>query len=599
MGFIPEDQIARLKDSLDIVDIVSNYVELKPAGANYKGLCPFHHEKTPSFTVNRQRNTFHCFGCGEGGDAISFVMKMENLDYIGAIKFLADKNGILLEETEVNSQDIELRERLYKINSLTAKYYLRNMLLDDVPQKYLEKRGFNIKVVNAFFLGYAKNSNDLYKFLSQQGVDVEDMINLGLIGRSNNDGSYYDKFRDRLIFPILNSKQKIIGFGGRTINDNKIKYLNSPESEIFIKGDNLYGINILQKRANRDKVILVEGYMDVIGLFNNGIDYAVASLGTALTENQAKMIKRYGKNNIYIAYDHDNAGIKATLRAIDIFEAIDVEPRIVEFPGSMDPDEYVKEYGRENFEKLLKNAKGYLDYKMDLEMEKGGDKLDLIERMIVFLTQIKGNAKREIYAHKVATSIGISFESLMGDVNIKIESEKEKDKFLSLNREQQPKNGYDNRYRKSEAKTEIKPVSQDQLRIKLEKELVSKSLINRTFFELLKNQSQEFIKSEALCSLYKAMSDEYDNSHSEILSETFGSEIFKKSNIEKEYAAHKLAHRVGVEEQVAGELIERVNNFLQRERQEEIYRLLKNDLSKEEKIPLIRELADIQRKLSQ
>lgn len=599
MGFIPEDQIGRLKDSLDIVDIVSNYVELKAAGASYKGLCPFHHEKTPSFTVNRQRNSFHCFGCGEGGDAISFIMKIENLDYIGAIKFLADKNGIILEETEYNTKDAQLREMYFKINGLAARFFLRNMLLEDKAQKYILNRGLNIKIVNAFFLGYAKNTNELYKFLLEQGIDVEDMLRLGLVGKSNKDGSYYDKFRDRLIFPILNNKQKIIGFGGRTISDNKIKYLNSPESEIFIKGDNLYGINILQKRANRDKVILVEGYMDVIGLYNYGIDYAVASLGTALTENQANLVKRYGRNHIFIAYDSDNAGIKAALRAIDIFERIDVEPKIVQFPDSMDPDEYVLKFGVEEFEKLLKKAKNSLDFKMDLEIEKGGDKLELIERMISFLAAIKGNAKREIYASKISSSLGISFDSLMSDVNDRLRLESEQNKFKRNTRQVSENNGYQKEYKRPDAIKEIQVSSSDEIRIKLEKELVSKSLINRTFYELLEEKSQEFIKSEHLLSLYNEIKREYNNSKDDKLSKIFDSEIFKKSNIEKAYASHKIGHKVGIEEQMSNELIDRVNNFLLRERQENIYVLLKNDLDNRDKIPLIRELADIQRKLSQ
>lgn len=602
MGFISEDQINRLKDSLDIIDVVSSYVELKPSGANHKGLCPFHHEKTPSFMVSPQRNSFHCFGCGEGGDAISFIMKIENLDYIGAIRFLADKLGIVLEETDYNKELTEKRQKLYEINSLAAKFFFRNMLLDKKAQSYIQKRGFDIKIVNSFFLGYARSDNSLYRFLLEQKIDVEDMLELGLVGKSRDDGSYYDKFRDRLMFPILNNKQKVIGFGGRTISDNKIKYLNSPESPVFIKGDNLYGVYNLQKRVSRDKIILVEGYMDVIGLYNHGIDFATASLGTALTENQAKLVKRYGKN-VYIAYDSDTAGIKATLRAIDIFAKIDVEPRIVEFPDSMDPDEYVKAYGVDNFNKLLKAAKNSLDYKMDLEISKGGDKLSLTNRMIEFLSDIEGNAKREIYVQKVSRAIEVSVESLMEDVEERIgEKKKVKNSFPNMGFDK--KNGYqsnqkDNAFRPDQNMGPGQVISKDLLRLKLEKELLTKLLINKEYYRLLSKKTDEFVKSDYLLALKRAIDNHYQKASDEGIEEILSTKEYMTAGIKDLVDAQSRSHKEGIEVSVSEELVLRLDRFVLEERQEDVYSKLRGQVTKEEKISLIKELVEINSKLTQ
>lgn len=611
MGYIPDDQINRLKESLDIVDVVSSYVSLKPAGANLKGLCPFHHEKTPSFTVNRQKNFYHCFGCGQGGDAIDFVMKIENLDYISAVKFLADKNGIILDETNYNREANEKRKRLYKINSLAAKYYFRNMLVEKAPQDYIHQRGLDIKVVNAFFLGYAKQKSDrpdgwgkdLFNFLLSQNVSVEDMLELGLVDRSKKDNSYYDKFRDRLIFPILNNKRRVIGFGGRTLVDNKIKYLNSPESPVFHKGDNLYGVTNLQARVSRDKVILVEGYMDVIALYSYGIDYAAASLGTALTERQATIFKRYG-DKVYIAYDGDQAGIKASLRAIEIFDKIGVEPRVVEFPNGMDPDEFIKAHGLNAFERALKDSKKALDFRMQIEIDKPGDKFDLTERMIDFLVSIKGNAKREIYGQKIANSVGISFESLMKDVASslsklsRIEDFKKKKGDLRYDRGIMPNNGYYNIQTNSEHKDISLPISRDKMRLRLEKEILSKMLLDREFFILLEDIAKDFITSDQLLDLYGLVEKEYMSDRNNV-NQLINGQAFSLANIRSTYEQDKQEYVKGSERDLSDELRRRVRKFILIEKRDEITRRLKEDISQEERGAFYKELVEVTRELTQ
>ncbi|MFL8887568.1 DNA primase [Helcococcus kunzii] len=559
MGFIPEQQINDLKDRIDIVDLISEYVNLKRAGSSFKGLCPFHNEKTPSFMVNREKNNFHCFGCHEGGDAISFIMKIENLGYIDAIKFIADKLGVVLEETEYSKDRVNRNNKYYEINSLAAKFYFKNLLTYDFPQEYLAKRGLDKKVLNKYFLGYARNDNSLYAFLKKNGFEEKDMLDLGLIGESN--GRYYDKFRDRLMFPILNNKNKVIGFGGRTLIDHKIKYINSPESDIFIKGKNIYGVNVVN-RNRRNKVILVEGYMDVIALYNKGIDYALATLGTALTEDQARMIKRYS-NEIFIAYDGDTAGVKATLRAIDIFKNMDVHLGILEFPDDMDPDEYIKKYGKEAFEKLMDKATTPIDFKLNKLMESTNNKIEFINEIIMFLSTIQGNVIRDLYIDKSAKFIGVTTDSLRIDVNKEIEKNKSKEKYKTNIKRQS--NGYISN------KVAPKKVNYiDNHRIKLEKEIIIYSLLNKENFEKLSSES-DFIEDAALKEIYSKITDMYLNQS--LVESVTSLDVFKSFNLEKDYEAAKNSE--SSLDGVLEELKERVEKFRLKSRIREIKEELK------------------------
>ncbi|MGY3755100.1 DNA primase [Helcococcus kunzii] len=559
MGFIPEQQINDLKDRIDIVDLISEYVNLKRAGSSFKGLCPFHNEKTPSFMVNREKNNFHCFGCHEGGDAISFIMKIENLGYIDAIKFIADKLGVVLEETEYSKDRVNRNNKYYEINSLAAKFYFKNLLTYDFPQEYLAKRGLDKKVLNKYFLGYARNDNSLYAFLKENGFEEKDMLDLGLIGESN--GRYYDKYRDRLMFPILNNKNKVIGFGGRTLIDHKIKYINSPESDIFIKGKNIYGVNVVN-RNRRNKVILVEGYMDVIALYNKGIDYALATLGTALTEDQARMIKRYS-NEIFIAYDGDTAGVKATLRAIDIFKNMDVHLGILEFPDDMDPDEYIKKYGKEAFEKLMDKATTPIDFKLNKLMESTNNKIEFINEIIMFLSTIQGNVIRDLYIDKSAKFIGVTTDSLRIDVNKEIEKNKSKEKYKTNIKRQS--NGYISN------KVAPKKVNYiDNHRIKLEKEIIIYSLLNKENFEKLSSES-DFIEDAALKEIYSKITDMYLNQS--LVESVTSLDVFKSSNLEKDYEAAKNSE--SSLDGVLEELKERVEKFRLKSRIREIKEELK------------------------
>ena len=594
MGYIPENQINDLKDRLDIVSIISEYVELKRAGSSFKGLCPFHHEKTPSFSVSPERNTFHCFGCHEGGDSISFIMKIENLNYIEAVKFLADKMGITLSEENYSHSKTQKRQRMYEINSLAAKYYMKNLLTHDFPQKYMEDRGLQKKILNRFFLGYAKSgpnrqNDDLMQYLLSKNVSKEEMLELGLLSESN--GNVYDRFVERLIFPILNNKNQVIGFGARTLTNSKIKYLNSPESEIFKKGENLYGVNVINRSRNRTKILLVEGYMDVIGLYNQGIDYAVASLGTALTPAQANLVKRYG-HNIIVAYDGDEAGIKAALKAIDVFKNMEVDLSIMELPKGQDPDEFIINHGKEAFHELEDQAVSPIDFKLQKLYEKYPKKLDFIKEIIEFLADIEGNTVRDLYTDKTAKFIGVSTESLRQDVDIRrkeiLAKEERKNAINSYNNNDF---GYkDNKYKNRLVKPVIQKENLTKARdIKLEKELLIMSMLDKQKFNLLKEHS-DIIENEEVKEFYYEINKAYESSNQ--ADELVNSNLFKNLGLLKDYEEAKASPKI---DQMVEELRARILRYKLLLRKKELEKLIKNNV-KDESVYL--ELADILKKLT-
>ena len=419
MSLISDDMINQIKENSDIVDIIGEYVDLKKAGSSYKGLCPFHNEKTPSFTVDKKKQLFHCFGCGAGGDVVSFIMQKEGLSYPESLKYLAHKAGINIVFTE-NPEVNQKKVRLYEINKEIMMYFYKNLLTTKAPQDYLLKRGLRSNIVNTFMLGYAKDSwDDLLTFAKSKNINEDDLFELGLIAKSKN-GKFYDKYRNRIIFPIIDTYGRIIGFGGRSIDNTMPKYLNSPESDVFKKRFNLYGLNIFKKQSKRD-LILVEGYMDVIALNNNGIDLAVASLGTALTVEQAKLAKRYA-DNIYICYDSDSAGIKATKRAIEIFKEAEIGVSIIQLGEGLDPDEYVKKYGKEAFENKMDEALDEYNYAYEQILDgysqaSENEKLEKLNQFIGFLASINQDLTREIFINKVSNLFDIDKQTLKGAIS--------------------------------------------------------------------------------------------------------------------------------------------------------------------------------------
>ncbi|MDD7305601.1 MAG: DNA primase [Peptoniphilaceae bacterium] len=485
MGFIPEDKVNQIIESSDIVAIIGEYVNLKKSGSSYKGLCPFHNEKTPSFTVDEKKQLFHCFGCGAGGNVVSFIMQKEGLSYPEALKFLADKSGIKISYSQDKTKKESLN-RFYDINRDIMMYFYKNLLTDRKAQNYLKERDLKSSIVNTFMLGYAKNSwDDLLKYVTEKDYLLEDIEKLGLIKKSDK-GTYYDKYRDRLIFPIINHYGKIIGFGGRAISGQMPKYLNSPESEVFKKRYNLYGLNVFKKQNKRD-IILVEGYMDVIGLNNRGVDLAVASLGTAFTHEQAKLLKRYA-DNIYICYDSDTAGIKATDRAIEILLEEDIYPKIISLEDGLDPDDFIKKYGKDLFLKKMDQAYDVYNYKYNKLLDlysnsRDNEKLEKLDLFVEFIASIKSDLTKDIFINNVHNLFNIDKQTLKDAVV----------RYNQKHRQNDEKVGYknnihnENRIIVKEKNTNISPNELETLRLFYNQR--DKYDLDKEFFDqVLKNE---------------------------------------------------------------------------------------------------------------
>lgn len=419
MVMISKDSILEIKSRANIVDIIGEYTNLTRSGSSFKGLCPFHNEKTPSFTVDEKKQLFHCFGCGVGGDVVSFIMQKEGLSYAESLKYLAEKTGVNLSYTDDFSNN-EKNKILYDINKDIMMFYYKNLLTNKDAINYLKKRSLSSAIVNTFMLGFAKNSwDDLLRYVEYKGYDKDDVEKLGLIKKSPK-GKYYDKYRNRIIFPIINHYGNVIGFGGRSIDNTMPKYLNSPESEIFKKRYNLYGMNIFKKQKNKD-IILVEGYMDVIALNNHGIAYAVASLGTALTNEQAKLIKRYA-DNVFICYDQDEAGIKAANKAVDIFLAENVIAKVIKLDKSLDPDDFIKKFGKDKFLERKDMAYDAYNYKYNNILDiysnaKDNEKYEKLDLFVEFLASIDKDLTREIFINNVSTLFSIDKNTLNQAIN--------------------------------------------------------------------------------------------------------------------------------------------------------------------------------------
>lgn len=399
-----------LKAQLNIVDIIGREVTLKKSGSNYMGLCPFHGEKTPSFSVNESKQFYHCFGCGKSGDVISFVSEYYKLPFLEAVEKLAKENGIKMPERRSRGPKIDY-DKYYGINAKAARFFYNNLgTRGNKGLAYLRSRGLSKETITAFGLGYAPASGHaLIDHLRSEGVSDEDMIKLGLANTGR--GGLYDKFRDRVMFPIISTQDKVIGFGGRAIGDYKPKYLNSPESEIFLKKNNLFGLNLTKKEIDADgRAIIVEGYMDMISLYQNGVRNVAASLGTALTINQARLLCRYSKN-IVLSYDSDQAGINAALRGIDVITSAGGKPRVMTVTDGKDPDDFIKAHGKEAFLKLVDGAVPSTDYKLDLakrgfDLRNDRDVLDYIERVVPILREL-GPVELDLYARKLSEETGI------------------------------------------------------------------------------------------------------------------------------------------------------------------------------------------------
>jgi len=365
---IPESKIEEVRTSASVVDVVSEFVQLRKRGKNYIGLCPFHNEKTPSFTVSEEKQIFHCFGCHTGGNVFKFLMEFQKISFVESVQQLADQLGITIDYEQAGYSEQQTEQEIYyDINTETAKYFSNLLLNDDegkFAREYFQKRNIKTQTMRTFGLGYAlRGWENFINFSKEKGFDEDKIIALGLVGR-NKEGRVYDKFSGRIIFPIFSPNGRVVAFAGRILDDKEksAKYLNSPESLVYIKGRTLYGLSHAKDDIRKlDKAILVEGYMDLISLYQNGAKNVVAVSGTALTDDQVQLLSRYTKN-VVLLFDSDTAGIKASMRSIELLLKRDMEVKIVSLPEGEDPDSFVNKYGKDEFDELIKKAENFLEY---------------------------------------------------------------------------------------------------------------------------------------------------------------------------------------------------------------------------------------------
>jgi DNA primase len=425
VGFIPDEIIEAVRLRSNIVEVVSRYVQLKKTGKNYTGLCPFHRERTPSFTVTEEKQIFHCFGCGAGGDVFRFIMLKNNLNFHEAVSFLAEQAGIAIPSnaSPVQREVDRERESLRRINSL-AKDYFRHTLQHHeaaaVARRYLAGREISPEVLELFQVGFALPGWDnLLGFLSRQGIRPEEAVRAGLVIKKTG-GGYYDRFRNRIIFPIWDTAGRVTGFGGRVLDNSQPKYVNSPETKFFSKGRNLYGLH-LAKMAVREKgcIIVMEGYMDVITAHLHGITNAVASLGTALTAEQGRLLLNYSKN-VVVAYDADAAGVAATIRSLDLLQELGCQVSVLSIPDGKDPDDYLRKYGCQSWERLMDTAPSLIEYKLrqatsTLKVKTVSDKLNIINQVFPNIYGLKSEVEKEEGLKAVARELNLSWETVAGE----------------------------------------------------------------------------------------------------------------------------------------------------------------------------------------
>ncbi|MFL1469073.1 DNA primase [Paraclostridium bifermentans] len=419
-----KDIIEEIKSRSDIVKVISDYIKVQQSGINYKGLCPFHGEKTPSFYINTSKQIYKCFGCGEGGDVINFVMKIENLEFMDAVKLLAKDCGIEI-NTNMDEQSkirMEKVKKIQDINTEAARYYFSNLIKEkNYGYEYLRRRGLDDKIIKKFGLGYAPKAwTNLMEYLISKGYDKETLVECGLVTYKKDGNKYYDRFINRVIFPIFDYRGNVIGFGGRVLDDSLPKYLNSPDTLAFNKKYNLYGLNFARKNITDRTVILVEGYMDLISLYQYGIRNVCATLGTALTIDQGNLLKRY-VDTVVISYDSDDAGVKATLRAIDILTSVGINVKVLNLKDVKDPDEFIRKYGLEGYQKSIADAVHYIRYKIvkckeNYDLSKDEQRLKFTKESTKIIKGLKSPVDIDYYINFLSSESKIGVESLKKEV---------------------------------------------------------------------------------------------------------------------------------------------------------------------------------------
>ena len=587
MARYSDEIIDDVRQSNDIVDVISQYVRLKRSGRNYFGLCPFHNEKSPSFSVSPEKQIFHCFGCGVGGNVFTFLTKIEGINFVEAVQLLAERANIQLPtlENNVDSAKEALKAKVYKVNEFTAKYYHENLYRPEskMAQEYIKKRKLSNETLKAFQIGFSGKFDELYRELKKQGFEDREILESGLVNK-NERGQYIDRYRNRLMFPICDARGRVIAFGGRVLDDSKPKYINSPENIVYSKGRHLYGLNVAKKYDIKKRLLIVEGYMDVVSLHQREIHNVVASLGTALTQQQGYLL-RNNTEQIILSYDSDEAGQTAKVRAMEILQNMGCDIRVLQMEGAKDPDEYVIKYGNARFQNLVDKAISVIEFKVkilrqSLNLESTNDKIKFLNEIAKIISKVDNSMEREVYIEKIAKEYDVSKEAIYAEVNKLTYKESKDEKVLS-----KPKPVV-----RHIEKKEIDNVSEATKR---RENTVLAILLSgdRNIYEIIKqNIMIKDFKYEIDKKIAEKLYEEFENGNSNI-----NSMIDNLTQEEQNHITMIMAEDYGIDdvEKAIDDIIQSYEKDKLNERKLEILELLENTTEENQKKELEKELNDI------
>ena len=554
-----DEILDEVRNSNDIVDVISQYISLKRSGRNYFGLCPFHNEKSPSFSVSPDKQIFHCFGCGVGGNVISFISNIEGIGFKEAIELLAERANIKLPtiDNNIDSKKEELKAKVYKVNSFTAEFYHKKLYepSSKIAQEYVKKRQLNNETLKSFKIGFSGKFDELYQALHKEGFKDEEILESGLVNKNEN-GKYIDRYRNRLVIPIFDERNRVIAFGGRVLDDSKPKYINSPENIVYSKGRHLFGLNVAKKGETK-RLLIVEGYMDAISLHQRGITNVVASLGTALTTQQGWLLRKNAEQ-VILGFDSDGAGQTAIMRAMEVMQNMGCDMRVLQMSGAKDPDEYVLKYGSARFQKLLDEAISLIEFKIkvlqkDLNLENASDKIKFLNEIAKLISKIDNTMEREIYIEKIAKGYNISKEAIYAEVNKLQYSNRQTSKILEKEKTAIRRNIIKNSNQISEEvrkrentiiwvlinSTETYRVIKDNIKVEDFKDETNKEILKQIYEEIEKGNSN------VMSVLDHTDNEEIQNHLTEIMAADYGITDNKKAveDLLKKYELEKLENK--------------------------------------------------------
>ena len=552
-----DEIVEEVKQSNDIVEVISQYIQLKRSGRNFFGLCPFHNEKSPSFSVSPDKQIFHCFGCGVGGNVIGFISKIEGIGYKEAIEVLAEKANIVLPTNnrfEDNKKE-ELKAKVYKVNTVAAEYYNKRLYQSQskIAQEYIKKRKLNNETLESFKIGFSGRFDELYKELIKQGFKEEEILESGLVNK-NEKGMYIDRYRNRLMIPIFDERNRVIAFGGRVLDDSKPKYINSPENIVYSKGRHLFGLNVAKKH-NIKKLLIVEGYMDVISLHQRGITNVVAALGTALTTQQGWLLRK-NTQQVILGFDSDGAGQTAIIRAMEVMQNMGCDIRVLQMEGAKDPDEYIIKFGAARFQKLIDNAISLVEFRVkvlqkDLNLENSSDKIKFLNEIANIISKVENTMEKEIYIENIAKGYNISKEAIYAQVNkLQYANKKgkdilEKNKPIVRKKEESSKDTEENTKRENTIISML--INNPETYQTIKEEIDIKDFKNETNIKILEQLYKELEKTNPNINIVldHIEDEEIQNHLTEIMAEDYGITDNEKAikEIAQKYRREKLEKR--------------------------------------------------------